>query len=339
MRQKLLKMSKTLLIYDEIGLYGTTAKDVAQFLIDNKGEQIDVRINSIGGDVFEGYAIYNNLKNTPNCTIYIDGIAASAAAVIALCGKPLKMASASQLMLHSASTGAYGNKKEMADRIEFLDSIDTTLASMIAAKLGKDVEEVKASYFDGQDHWISAQECAQMGICDVYEPSAEDRVNLQKVTACLRYKAETLNENKNLSDMLNKFKAVDAFKGCTTEDEIFAKVNNLLAENNSQKARIAELENAEKELNEMKDKLKAAQDKADADFIEEAVKDGRITDEMRPTYETLMAQDRESAHKVIDSLVKKAPAKVEDFIEKKDAAVSTSVWDKMIEGYAKNLQK
>ena len=70
------KMSKILLIYDEIGYWGTTAKDVAQFLIDNEGESIDVHINSPGGDVFDAYAIYNTLKNTPSVTIYVDGIAA-----------------------------------------------------------------------------------------------------------------------------------------------------------------------------------------------------------------------------------------------------------------------
>lgn len=330
-------MNKILLIYDEIGYWGTTAKDVAQFLIDNKGEGIDVHINSPGGDVFEAYAIYNNLKSTPDCTIYVDGIAASAAAIIALCGKPLKMAAASQLMLHSASSSAYGNKKEMEEQIAFLDSIDTNLATMISAKLGKEVQEIKDTYFDGKDHWLSATECKEMGICEIWEPSTEDKARLQKVTACLRY---TNINQKTHNTMLQKLQTVQAFMNCHTEDEAMVRINDMVSKNAELTARVAELEKAEKELKEMKDKLKAAQDKADAEFIEEAVKDGRITDEMKPTYEKMMATDRESAHKIIDSLVKKTPAKVEDFIKDgENETPKTSAWDKMIEGYAKSLSK
>lgn len=330
-------MSKILLIYDEIGYWGTTAKDVAQFLIDNKGEAIDVHVNSPGGDVFEAFAIFNNIKKTPHCTIYVDGIAASAAAIIALCGKPLKMASNASLMLHSASTGAWGNKKEMEEQIAFLDSIDTTLATMIATKMGKEVQEIKDTYFDGVDHWLSAKECSDLGLCEVWEPTAEDKVELQKITACLRY--QKTDNNQKTTNMLKKFQTVDAFSGCTTEDEVIGKVNGLIAENNSQKARIAELEKAEAELAEFKNKLKEAQDKADAEFIEEAVKDGRITDDMKSVYESLMATDRENAHKIIDSLAKKEFKKVEDFIGDEKDAPKASAWDKMIAEYAKNLGK
>lgn len=320
-------MSKILLIYDEIGMWGTTAKDVAQFLIDNKGEAIDVHINSPGGDVFDAYAIYNNLKNTPNCTIYIDGIAASAAAVIALCGKPLKMATNTQLMLHSASCGAFGNKKEMEERIAFLDDIDTNLASMIASKLGKDVEEIKNTYFDGVDHWLSAKECQEMGICEVYEPSVEDKARLQKITACLRQ-----NINNKTNDMLKKFQAVDAFKGCETEEDVLGKVSNLIAESFKKSERIAELEATEQKYNDLMAQLVAEQKEADNAIIEDAIKDGRITDENKQMYVDLMEQNRELAHKIINSLVVK-PAeakpikKVEDFIKEDGVKLASNSWE------------
>ena len=329
-------MSKILLIYDEIGYWGTTAKDVAQFLIDNEGESIDVHINSPGGDVFDAYAIYNTLKNTPSVTIYVDGIAASAAAIIALCGKPLKMAAASQLMLHSASSGAYGNKKELEEKLAFLDSIDTNLATMISAKLGKEVQEIKDTYFDGKDHWLSAQECKEMGICEIWEPTTEDRARLQKVTACLRH----MNINqKNNNTMLQKLQTVQAFKNCHTEDEAMTRINDMVSKNAELTARVAELEKAEKELKDFKDKLKKAEEKADAEFIDEACKDGRIPNEMKPVYEKIMAGDRESARKIIDSLSKPTTKKVEDFIGKGEGTTSESAWDKMIDSYAKKLSK
>lgn len=336
-------MSKILLIYDEIGYWGTTAKDVAQFLVDNKGESVEVHINSPGGDVFEAFAIYNNLKNTPDCTIYIDGIAASAAAIIALCGHPLKMANVSQLMLHSASTCTSGNKKDMEEQISFLDSIDTTLASMIATKLGKEVDEVKNLYFDGKDHWISASECKEMGICEIWEPTTEDRVMLQKVTACLRY-TPTQEENKNINDMLKRFQAVDAFKGCNTEDEVLGKVNNLLTENNSQKARIAELEKTEQKYNDLMAQLVKEQKEADEKFIADAIKDGRISDDHKAKYEALMAKDRELAREIIDSLPKKEEEKkpikkVEDFIKEDGVKCSSASWEARMKEIAEKSKR
>lgn len=321
-------MSKILLIYDEIGVYGTSAKEVAQFLIDNKGEEIEIHINSPGGDVFDAYAIYNNLKNTPNVTIYVDGIAASAAAIIALCGKPLKMATVSQLMLHSASSGVFGNKKEMQERIDFLDGIDTTLASMIASKMGKDVEEIKNSYFDGKDHWISSQECEKMGLCEVYEPSPEDKVKLQKLIARLK---ETINNNKKINTMLTRIQKVQAFNNCQTEDEAMVRINDMVSKNAELTARVAELEKTEQKYNDMIAQQQKEQAEADYKVIEDAVKDGRITDEMKPVYVDMMSKDRENTHKIINSLVKKAEEKkvekVSEFIKEDKTKEVTDFWE------------
>ena len=322
-------MSKILLIYDEIGYWGTTAKDVAQFLVDNKGESVEVHINSPGGDVFEAFAIYNNLKNTPDCTIYIDGIAASAAAIIALCGHPLKMANVSQLMLHSASTYTSGNKKDMEEQISFLDSIDTTLASMIATKLGKEVDEVKNLYFDGKDHWISASECKEMGICEIWEPSPEDRANLQKITACWRN--TTIINQKTHNTMLQKLQTVQAFMNCHTEEEAMVRINDMVSKNAELTARVAELEKTEQKYNDMIAQQQKEQAEADYKVIEDAVKDGRITDEMKPVYVDMMSKDRENAHKIINSLVKKAEEKkvekVSEFIKEDKTKEVTDFWE------------
>lgn len=334
-------MSKILLIYDEIGYWGTTAKDVAQFLVDNKGESVEVHINSPGGDVFEAFAIYNNLKNTPDCTIYIDGIAASAAAIIALCGHPLKMANVSQLMLHSASTYTSGNKKDMEEQISFLDSIDTTLASMIATKLGKEVDEVKNLYFDGKDHWISASECKEMGICEIWEPSPEDRANLQRVTACLRY---TNINQKNNKTMLQKLQTVQAFMNCHTEDEAMVRINDMVSKNAELTARVAELEKTEQKYNDLMAQLVKEQKEADEKFIADAIKDGRISDDHKAKYEALMAKDRELAREIIDSLPKKEEEKkpikkVEDFIKEDGVKCSSASWEARMKEIAEKSKR
>ena len=91
-------------------------------------------------------------------TIYIDGIAASMASVIALCGKPVYMSQYARLMLHNPYGGCYGNKEEMKAVAEQLEALEDTLADMYASKTGKTREEIKDAYFDGKDHWITAKE-------------------------------------------------------------------------------------------------------------------------------------------------------------------------------------
>lgn len=90
--------------------------------------KIDVRINSCGGDVFSGIAIYNALRTSKaDITIYIDGIAASIAGIIALCGKPLYMSPYAKLMLHAVSGGTWGNASDLRRTAEMMEACRATL--------------------------------------------------------------------------------------------------------------------------------------------------------------------------------------------------------------------
>ena len=97
------------------------------------GKRIDVRINSNGGDVYTGIAIFNALRGSKaDIHIYVDGIAASMASVIALCGKPVEMSKYARLMLHSVSGGCYGNKTELRRCLEEVEALENTLCEMYA---------------------------------------------------------------------------------------------------------------------------------------------------------------------------------------------------------------
>ena len=157
------------LLYGGIG-YDVEAKDVVEWLDAHKDDAVELHINSPGGSVFEAIAIRTAILAHKNITIVVDALAASAAAIISLCGKPLKMADYSRLMLHSASSYASGNKKQMQEEIAVLESIDNDLAGMIADKFGKEKDEILATYFDGQDHWLDRDECIKMGLAEKYEP-------------------------------------------------------------------------------------------------------------------------------------------------------------------------
>ena len=102
-----------ILLYGEIGGFdGVNDKDIVCELYEYASmyKGIDVRINSPGGSVYAGMAIFNALRaSDADITIYVDGIAASMASVIALCGKPVYMSQYARLMLHNPYGGCYGN--------------------------------------------------------------------------------------------------------------------------------------------------------------------------------------------------------------------------------------
>lgn len=134
-----------LVLYGEIGYdwwsdSGLTAKTVTDFLakLPNGTTEISVRINSPGGDVFEGVAMYNALINSGlKVNVSIDALAASIATVIAMAGDHIKMAGNGQFMIHKAWTVAAGNADDMRSTADLLDSIDSgSIASTFQARTG-----------------------------------------------------------------------------------------------------------------------------------------------------------------------------------------------------------
>ncbi len=169
----------SILLYGEIGEgKPVDSKAIVEELITLSARypKIDVRINSNGGDVFSGMAIFNALKTSrADITVYVDGVAASIAAIIALCGKPLYMAPYAKLMLHNVTAGTYGNVKQMEQTLQLMKQLHADLSNMIAAKLNITAEDVERRFFDGVDHWLTAQEALQMKLIDgTYETDAED---------------------------------------------------------------------------------------------------------------------------------------------------------------------
>lgn len=177
----------TIYLYGEVGEgEKVDSLRVAQELaeLEKQADKIDVRINSIGGDVFNGIAIFNALRNSKaDISIYIDGVAASIAGVIALCGKPLYMAKYARLMIHCVSGGAYGNAGELRRTANTIEDIENDLAQIVAQRCKTTTEQVKQLYFDGADHWLNASECQTLGlIAGVYdlEPEQDPKQEINK---------------------------------------------------------------------------------------------------------------------------------------------------------------
>lgn len=157
-----------LLIYEEIGEDwwsggGITAKNVREEL-DRAGiySKISLRINSPGGDAFEGIAIGNVLKATGKpIDVYIDGIAASAASIVAMCGTTITMAHNAMQMIHNAWAFCMGEASDMRKMGDTLEKISQSIAQTYVDKTGKTLAEVTAMM--DAETWMSAEDCLANG--------------------------------------------------------------------------------------------------------------------------------------------------------------------------------
>jgi len=154
-----------MLFYDEVGFWGITAEQFKTALDAVTTPKIVLRLNSGGGDVFDGYAIYNALKAHPaQVSVVVDGLAASAASFIAMAGDTLSMGDPSMLMIHRAFTFAMGNTNDMKATTDLLAKVDGQIADIYAAKSGKPAADMLALM--DNETWLTAQEAADLGFVD-----------------------------------------------------------------------------------------------------------------------------------------------------------------------------
>ncbi|RUS63422.1 Clp protease ClpP [Pseudorhodobacter sp. E13] len=159
------------LIYDEIGAYGVTAKGfLAELGALPDDAAIDLRLNSPGGSVFDAVAIYNALKrHAGDITVWIDGIAASAASYIAMAGDTIVMPENAFLMIHDPSGLVMGTAEDMRSTAEALDKVKGSLIQGYAAKSGKADDEIAALM--AAETWLDAQDALDLGFIDrIAEP-------------------------------------------------------------------------------------------------------------------------------------------------------------------------
>jgi len=146
------------LIYDEIGAYGVSAKGfLAELGALPDGVPIDLRLNSPGGSVFDAVAIFNALqRHEGTITVWIDGIAASAASYIAMAGDEIVMPENAFLMIHDPSGLVMGTAADMRDMADTMDKIAGSMIRGYAGRSGRSEEEIAAlmtaeTWFDAQD--------------------------------------------------------------------------------------------------------------------------------------------------------------------------------------------
>ncbi|VGL31168.1 head maturation protease, ClpP-related [Klebsiella pneumoniae] len=151
----------TISVFDVIGQdywgEGITAKRIAGALRAMNGADVTVNINSPGGDMFEGLAIYNLLREYEgHVTVKVLGIAASAASIIAMAGDDIQIGRGAFLMIHNCWLYGMGNRHDFAELAQSLEPFDTAMADIYAARSGLDIAAVQKlmdaeSYIGGSD--------------------------------------------------------------------------------------------------------------------------------------------------------------------------------------------
>lgn len=286
------------------------ANVVAQLMeLESQYSKIDIHINSNGGDVFNGIAIYNALKTCKSdISIYIDGVAASIAGIIALCGKPLYMNKYSRLMLHAVSGGSYGNASDLRKTADMMEDIQHDLASMIAKKCGMNEDAIYTKYFDEKDHWISADEAKEMGIIDgIYnieedENETPDTSSTEQIYKYFNNRLNTETQNQEQEMKLDAIKGIDAFKDVANDEEALKMMGDL-----AEKSLL--VDSLKSEVETLKNELADLHAKADEAIIDKAIEVGKIKNEQKETFMNLLRADKENTIKLLDSLA--VPAKEE----------------------------
>lgn len=333
------------LLYGDIGDYGdNSSAEVVQELMELESiyTNIDIRINSMGGEVYTGLAIFNCIKKSKaNIHLYIDGIAASMAAVIALCGKPLSMSKYARMMIHSVQGGAYGTKDDLSETITQMASLEDSLAEIIAPRCGMTPDAVKATYFDGADHWLNADQALALGLIDdIYDVIGDYEPIPAGSTADQIYKIfnNRLKEQpKQNHDMnLEELKKRPRFADCVTEAEVFAKIDLLEQD-------AAKVPGLEKKVGELTEANKVFTDKAAADekaeitaIVDKAIDEKRIKETQRESFISLLTNDRANGEAILNSL--KPQKRIVDTLRHENDT-TVGAWDKRIDEIKNNLKK
>lgn len=169
------EQDRSISIYDAIGYdywtgEGVTARRVASALRTLGAGPVTVNVNSPGGDMFEGLAIYNLLReHKGDVTVKVLGVAASAASIIAMAGDNVQIARAAFFMVHNSWVIAAGNRNDLRETADWLEPFDAAMADIYVARTGADTKAI-AKLMDAES-WIGGSAAIEQGFADELLPS------------------------------------------------------------------------------------------------------------------------------------------------------------------------
>ena len=248
-------------IFNEIGAYGITAQDFIFEMKEYKDTPVNLRINCIGGDVFDGMAMYNIIKKREaKTTAYIEGIAASMGCVIALAADDVVMAENSLFMIHNAWGGAMGEAEDMRKTASVLEKISGEIASIYKRKTRLSLDRI-TDMMD-EETWLNAQEAYELGFIDSISDSIKvaakyDVSKFKNITTEQIHNKLNINvNNKKMTEELKNWfnnkvdEIVNSVKGADNKSEdVVTEVNVMLSDNEEISNKLSSFEASITDLN------------------------------------------------------------------------------------------
>lgn len=171
--------------------------------------QINIYINSYGGEVFEGTAIYNQLRrHSAHKTVFVDGFACSIASVIAMAGDEVVMPRNTMMMIHNMWMGAVGSSAELRKAADDLDVINAAGRQAYLQKAGDKLSETRLVELMDAETWLTAEQCIELGLADRFADQDADlsaaNEMLQQVNSAMEAR---LQVNKSIAARLRELAA------------------------------------------------------------------------------------------------------------------------------------
>ena len=248
-------------IFNEIGAYGITAQDFISEMKEYKDTPVNLRINCIGGDVFDGMAMYNIIKKREaKTTAYIEGIAASMGSVIALAADEVVMAENSLFMIHNAWGGAMGEAEDMRKTASVLEKISGEIASIYKRKTRLSLDRIQDMM--DEETWLNAEEAYELGFIDTISDSIKvaakyDVSKFKNITTEQIHNKLNINvNNKKMTEELKNWfnnkvdEIVNSVKGAeNTSEDVVTEVNVMLSDNEEISNKLSSFEASVTDLN------------------------------------------------------------------------------------------
>ena len=248
-------------IFNEIGAYGITAQDFISEMKEYKDTPVNLRINCIGGDVFDGMAMYNIIKKREaKTTAYIEGIAASMGSVIALAADEVVMAENSLFMIHNAWGGAMGEAEDMRKTASVLEKISGEIASIYKRKTRLSLDRIQDMM--DEETWFNAEEAYELGFIDTISDSIKvaakyDVSKFKNITTEQIHNKLNINvNNKKMTEELKNWfnnkvdEIVNSVKGAeNTSEDVVTEVNVMLSDNEEISNKLSSFEASVTDLN------------------------------------------------------------------------------------------
>jgi ATP-dependent Clp endopeptidase proteolytic subunit ClpP len=322
-------------------IYDSCASDFVKDIIrlEKEVSVINVRINSGGGDVFDGFAIFNAMQQCKaEINTYVDGIAGSMASIAFLGGKKRYISKVGRVMTHKPSAFGSGNSDSLRENADMLDSIEALMLSVYSSKTGKDKEYCKTTFLNGKDNWFDSDQALSEGLAtDVFDaepitiPETKTEQAAWQGYNDLRFAAAFTNaqkSNENMEMQLNAANKQALKLGDNYDAAAFnAAIANVVAKANGFDQMKTEKDTAVQQLNDHK--IADAKLKVTAMLTDAKAKKG-LSAETVAQFEADYAGKPEDLQKVLNGLPdhKTIVSQLKEGKEETDEDLA-SEWDKL----------